>query len=207
MTAWHILGEIFKSLDHEGAAEHQVVVHGKMYQGAACGAGDKGGALLSKGRRFREKEFSMLQRVCAGVSRLLLGRQDTKKREKLGLGGENMGNQDWRQSACEARKSTHVWDTAEDGGECCAKSHEVAHVLAWPLEHRRRLLWEGQHSQPNRCKFTSSQAQILFQSGGMKWDSQGHTRTWSERCLSLPLTGQRKGARNRKGKTGSAGRD
>lgn len=141
MTAWHILGETFKLLDHEGAAEPQVVAHGKMYQGVACGAGDKGGALFSKERRFREKEFSMLQRVCAGLSRLLLGRQDTKKREKLGLGGENMGNQDWRHSQlvdkllCEARKSTHGWDTAKGRGVCCARSHEVSHVAAWPLEH------------------------------------------------------------------------
>lgn len=37
MTAWHLREEIFKSLDHEGAAEPQVVLRGKMYQGVGLG--------------------------------------------------------------------------------------------------------------------------------------------------------------------------
>lgn len=144
---------------------------------------------------------------CAGFSPLLLGRQDTKERQKLGLGAwaspqsQNTGNQDRRPSQPvsellrEARKSTRGWDTGsavQDAMRCPMGRHG-------PLEHKRRLLWEGQHLQapfaqqmhahPNPGPDTIS-----------KWGHEvGHARTCKgmeghgpKRCLSLSLTGPRK---------------
>lgn len=82
----------------------------------------------------------MLQH-CAGFSWLLLGRQDTKERQKLGLGAWASPQPEHGKSGLEtlgellreARKSTRGWDTTEGRGEYCTRCYEVSHATAWAL--------------------------------------------------------------------------